>query len=246
MCEVIGSSGPADGDLPAILRAEGLSGGYRGSPVLFGVDVTVPPVGTVAIVGRNGAGKTTLLRTLMGYNRPTAGRVTLDGMDVTGYPPAILVRRGVGYVPQEQGVFASLTVLENLQLGLHAGPKGSRGRIDEAFELFPKLAIRAGQQAGTMSGGERKMLAIARALLAQPRLLIMDEPTEGVWHGVVDEILAALRGYAQGAAVLLVEQHLQFALDLADFVLVLDRGRVVLAGPRGAISRDEFVRRLAP
>ena len=242
----MGSSAPADGDPPAILRAEGLFGGYRGSSVLFGVDVTVPPVGTVAIVGRNGAGKTTLLRTLMGYNRPTAGRVTLDGLDVTGYPPANLVRRGVGYVPQEQGVFASLTVIENLQLGLRAGPKGSRGRIDEAFELFPKLASRAGQQAGTMSGGERKMLAIARALLAKPRLLIMDEPTEGVWHGVVDEVLVALRGYAQGAAVLLVEQHLQFALDLADFVLVLDRGRVVLAGPRGAISRDEFVRRLAP
>ncbi|MBF6605972.1 MAG: ABC transporter ATP-binding protein [Chloroflexi bacterium] len=229
-----------------MLRAEGISGGYRGSQVLFGVDVSVPRVGTIAIVGRNGAGKTTLLRTLMGYNRPTAGRVTLDGTDVAGHPPASLVRRGVGYVPQEQGVFASLTVRENLLLGLRAGPKGSAARIEEAFELFPKLASRVGQQAGTMSGGERKMLAIARALLARPRILIMDEPTEGVWHGVVDEILAALSGYAQGAALLLVEQHLQFALDLADGVMVLDRGRVVLAGPRGVIARDELAHRLAP
>jgi branched-chain amino acid transport system ATP-binding protein len=202
-------------------------------------------VGTVAIVGRNGAGKTTLLRTLMGYNRPTAGRVILDGTDVTGQAPASLVRRGVGYVPQEQGVFASLTVRENLLLGLRAGPKGSLAKIEEAFELFPKLAIRVDQQAGTMSGGERKMLAIARALFARPRLLIMDEPTEGVWQGVVDEIQVALSRFALGAAVLLVEQHLQFALDLADCVVVLDRGQVVLSGPRGAIERDELAHRLA-
>jgi branched-chain amino acid transport system ATP-binding protein len=250
----VGSSVPAAGGSPSsragcsppvLLQAEGLSGGYAGSQVLFGVDVAVPPVGTVAIVGRNGAGKTTLLRTLMGYNRPTSGRVMLDGADVTGHAPASLVRRGVGYVPQEQGVFASLTVRENLLLGLHAGPKRSLAKIDEAFELFPKLAIRVNQQAGTMSGGERKMLAIARALFARPRLLIMDEPTEGVWQGVVDEIRVALSRYAQGAALLLVEQHLQFALDLADGVVVLDRGRVVLSGPRGAIARDELAHRLA-
>jgi branched-chain amino acid transport system ATP-binding protein len=178
--------------------------------------------------------------------RPSAGRVLLDGENVTGQPPAALVRKGVGYVPQEQGVFAGLTVRENLLLGLRAGPKGGRARIEEAFQLFPKLADRAGQQAGTLSGGERKMLAIARALLARPRLLIMDEPTEGVWVGVVDEILGAMRTYAQGAAVLLVEQHLQFALDLADSVLVLDRGHVVVSGPRDSIDPDQLARRLAP
>ena len=231
---------------PSLLRAEGLSAGYAASRVLFEVDIEVPPVGTVAIIGRNGAGKTTLLRTLMGYLRPSSGRVLLDGEDVTGQRPAVLVRKGVGYVPQEQGVFAGLTVRENLLLGLRAGPKGSKARIEEAFELFPKLADRVGQQAGTMSGGERKMLAISRAVLARPRLLIMDEPTEGVWVGVVDEILGAMRTYAQGAAILLVEQHLQFALDLADTVFVLDRGHVVISGPRDSINRDQLARRLAP
>jgi branched-chain amino acid transport system ATP-binding protein len=229
-----------------LLRAQGLVAGYAASRVLFGVDVEVPAVGTVAIVGRNGAGKTTLLRTLMGYMKPTAGTVVLDGVDVTGQSAASLVRRGVGYVPQEQGVFAGLTVRENLLLGLRAGPKGSGARIEEAFELFPKLAARVSQQAGTMSGGERKMLAIARAMLARPKLLIMDEPTEGVWVGVVDEILGAMRTYAKDHAILLVEQHLGFALDLADSVPLLDRGHVIVSGPVGSIDGDQLAKRLAP
>jgi len=230
----------------ALLRAEGIVAGYAASRVLFGVDVEVPAVGTVSIVGRNGAGKTTLLRTLMGYMKPSAGRVLLDGVDVTGQSAAAMVRRGVGYVPQEQGVFAGLTVRENLLLGLRAGPKKSGAMIEEAFELFPKLSARVAQQAGTMSGGERKMLAIARAMLARPRLLIMDEPTEGVWVGVVDEILGAMRTYAQAHAILLVEQHLGFALDLADSVVLLDRGHVIVSGPRDSINRDQLAKRLAP
>ncbi len=230
----------------ALLRAEGIVAGYAASRVLFGVDVEVPAVGTVAIVGRNGAGKTTLLRTLMGYMKPIAGRVILDGVDVTGQSAAGMVRRGVGYVPQEQGVFAGLTVRENLLLGLRAGPKKSGAKIEEAFELFPKLSARVAQQAGTMSGGERKMLAIARAMLARPRLLIMDEPTEGVWVGVVDEILGAMRTFAKDHAILLVEQHLGFALDLADSVVLLDRGNVVVSGPCESIDRDQLAKRLAP
>jgi branched-chain amino acid transport system ATP-binding protein len=229
-----------------LLHAEGLVAGYAASRVLFGVDVEVPAVGTVSIVGRNGAGKTTLLRTLMGYMKPTAGRVVFDGVDVTGQSAASLVRRGVGYVPQEQGVFAGLTVRENLLLGLRAGTKSSGARIEEAFELFPKLSARVSQQAGTMSGGERKMLAIARAMLARPKLLIMDEPTEGVWVGVVDEILGAMRTYARDHAILLVEQHLGFALDLADSVMLLDRGHVIVSGPRDSIDRDQLAKRLAP
>jgi branched-chain amino acid transport system ATP-binding protein len=231
---------------PPLLRAEGLVAGYAASRVLFGVDVTVPRVGTVSILGRNGAGKTTLLRTVMGYVKPTAGRVLLDGVDLTGRSPATLVKAGVGYVPQEQGVFAGLTVRENLLLGLRSGPKATGASLEEAFTLFPKLADRASQQAGTMSGGERKMLSIARALLARPRLLVMDEPTEGVWVGVVDEILGAMRAYAASAAILLVEQHFQFALDLADSVLVLDRGRVVISGDSASVDRDAIARRLAP
>mgnify|MGYP006275331269 CR=1 FL=1 len=227
------------GSRELLLEARGIVGGYAASRVLFGVDVEVPRSGTVAILGRNGAGKTTLLRTLMGYQAPSEGRIRFDGIDVTGRPPASLVRMGVGYVPQEQGVFAGLTVRENLQLGLGAGPRGSGARIDEAFALFPKLADRVGQQAGTMSGGERKMLSIARAMLARPRLLIMDEPTEGVWHGVVEEILAAMRGYGRDHAILLVEQHFEFALGLADHVLVLSEAAAT-------VDRDAVARRLAP
>ncbi len=229
-----------------ILATQGLVAGYAASRVLFGVDLEVPAVGTVAVLGRNGAGKTTLLRTIMGFMRPSDGRVLVDGVDVTGKPAAHLVKLGVGYVPQEQGVFAGLTVRENLQLGLGAGGRGSRARIEEAFELFPKLAARAGQQAGTMSGGERKMLSIARAMLAHPRLLVMDEPTEGVWIGVVDEILDAMRTFATGAAILLVEQHFEFALGLADSVLVLDRGTVVMRGDTATIDRAAIAKRLAP
>lgn len=240
------SSGSAGGAGRPILRAEGLVAGYAASRVLFGVDVAVPAVGTVAILGRNGAGKTTLLRTIMGFMRPTEGHVWFDDQEVTGRGAAALVRLGVGYVPQEQGVFAGLTVRENLLLGLRSGPKESGASLDEAFALFPKLADRVGQQAGTMSGGERKMLSIARAMLARPRLLVMDEPTEGVWIGVVDEILNAMRVYAQHAAILLVEQHFEFALGLADAVLVLDRGTVVMQGDVAGIDRAAIAKRLAP
>jgi branched-chain amino acid transport system ATP-binding protein len=207
----------------------------------------VPEQGAVAVLGRNGAGKTTLLRTVLGYLPPTAGAVRLHGEDVTAIAPARLVRLGVGYMPQDQVVFPTLTVDENLRLGLHALPKADRGPIGEAFELFPKLADRRRQQAGTMSGGERKMLGLARALLGRPRLLVLDEPTEGVWHGVVDEILQALRRYAAGAAVLIVEQHLDLALELAGSAIVLQRGEVVLRGTPQQLRDDpQLLRYLAP
>jgi len=213
-----------------ILRVDGLSGGYGASQVLFDVSFAVPATGALAVLGRNGAGKTTLLRTLLGYLPPTSGSVRLGDEEVTGVAPAHLIRRRVGYMPQDQVVFPTLTVHENLELGLQPLPRRDRGRLDVAYELFPKLASRRRQQAGTMSGGERKMLGLARALLGRPRLLVLDEPTEGVWHGVVDEILDALRQYAAGAAVLIVEQHLELALELAREAIVLQRGEVVLRG----------------
>ncbi len=231
----------------AVLGVRDLTGGYGASQVLFGVSLTVPPSGALAVLGRNGAGKTTLLRTILGYLTATGGSVSLLGEDVTGASPSRLVRRGVGYMPQDQVVFPTLTVDENLRLGLHALPAGQRGRIDTAFELFPKLAERRRQQAGTMSGGERKMLGLARAMLGRPRLLVLDEPTEGVWHGVVDEILEALRLFATDAAILIVEQHLELALALADRAVVLQRGEVVLAGTREELRADDaLVRYLAP
>jgi branched-chain amino acid transport system ATP-binding protein len=230
-----------------LLSVRELAGGYGASQVLFGVSLDVPERGAVAILGRNGAGKTTLLRTLLGYLPPSSGAVRLRGEDVTGIAPARLVRLGVGYMPQDQVVFPTLSVDENLRLGLQALPKRDRGSTAEAYELFPKLADRRRQQAGTMSGGERKMLGLARALLGRPRLLVLDEPTEGVWHGVVDEILQALRRYAADSAVLIVEQHLDLAMDLAGSAVVLQRGEVVMQGAPQQLREDpQLLRYLAP
>jgi branched-chain amino acid transport system ATP-binding protein len=220
-----------------------LSGGYGQSQVLFGIDLTVPAVGTVAVIGRNGAGKTTLLRTLLGHLKSTRGKVLFDGRDITGQSPATLARMGIAYVPQENVVFPTLTVRQNLQIGQRALPRGRRGDLDRAFDIFPKLGARPNQRAGTMSGGERKMVGIARAMLAEPRLLVMDEPTEGVWQGIVAEIVDRLRTFARDAAVLIVEQHVAFTLDLADQIVVLDRGRVVITGTAKEVAQNADVQR---
>jgi branched-chain amino acid transport system ATP-binding protein len=229
-----------------LLRVDHLAGGYGPSQVLFGISFVVPEHGVVAVLGRNGAGKTTLLRTLLGYLKPTDGAVYLRGENITGVAPARLARRGIGYMPQERVVFPRLTVDDNLRLGLHASAKKG-GSAETAYELFPKLAERRRQQAGTLSGGERKMLGLARTLLGRPKLLVLDEPTEGVWHGVVEEILDALRHFAGEAAVLLVEQHLQLALELAKTAVVLQRGEVVLQGPVNELRADaKLLTHLAP
>jgi branched-chain amino acid transport system ATP-binding protein len=212
------------------LVATGLCSGYGRSQVLFGVSLSVPVVGAVAVLGANGAGKTTLAKTLLGYLRPTAGQVLLDGRNVTGAPTRRLARDGVGYVPQEQVVFPTLTVEENLILGRDIR-RGKGAELDEAYALFPKLASRRTQLAGTLSGGERKMVSLARALLARPSLLVLDEPTEGVWQGVVEEIVDRLRRYTAQGALLLIEQHVDVALALAEECIVVQRGEVVFSGP---------------
>ncbi|WP_425228842.1 ATP-binding cassette domain-containing protein [Sphingomonas sp.] len=163
---------------PNILDVQDLQSGYGRSQVLFGVSLLVPRQGALAVLGRNGAGKTTLLRTIMGELPATEGRVFLDGAEVTAAPTERRVRAGVGYVPQEQAVFARLTVRENLEVGAVSAGRGRRD-LDRALSAFPKLGQRLAQVAGTLSGGERKMLAIGRALLGEPRLLLLDEPTEG-------------------------------------------------------------------
>jgi branched-chain amino acid transport system ATP-binding protein len=228
-----------------LLAVRGLSTFYGSSQALFDVDFTAGARGAVAVLGRNGAGKTTLLRTIMGELEPRQGQIAFEGRDDTRTPTEHRVRRGLGYVPQEHAVFGRLSVRENLAVG--ATTRRDPGAIDEVLTLFPKLGQRLNQRAGTLSGGERKMLAVGRALLARPKLLLLDEPTEGVWIGVIEEIAARLADLAGRIGLVIVEQHLELALRVAGRAYVLDRGRVVLEGPSAAIRSDpRLLRYLAP
>lgn len=226
------------------LRGQQLSTFYGKSQVLFDVSIDIPQRGVVAVLGRNGAGKTTLLKTLAGELSPSSGDVQLSGRTVTREPTELRVRAGLGYVPQEHAVFARLTVRDNLAVGSLVSPKEG---FDRALAIFPKLAGRLDQAAGTLSGGERKMLAIGRAVLGKPKVLMLDEPTEGVWLGVIEEIADRLAELAQDIAIVLVEQNLDLALRLADRVVVMDRGQIVLTGTSGEVRDDpELTRLLAP
>jgi branched-chain amino acid transport system ATP-binding protein len=231
--------------LDNVLTVQGLNAGYGRSQVLRDVSFTVPRRGAVAVLGRNGAGKTTLLKTLMGEITPMSGMIRFDDADCAGELTERRARRGLGYVPQERSVFASLTVRENLALGLAA--HGGKGGFDMALDFFPKLAGRLSQQAGTLSGGERKMLAVSRAILGRPKLLLLDEPTEGVWIGVIEEIAERLTELAKEIALIVVEQHVQLALRVADRACVMDRGTIALEGTSDAVRDDpQLVRFLAP
>lgn len=216
--------------MTAILRVEGLEGGYGSLKVLFGVSLDVHDGEIVALMGSNGAGKTTILRTLTGQLRPSAGRVLLDGDDITGYSAEQLVRRGMVLVPEGRGMLRTLTVEENLQLG--AWVVSDRRAIDDAFtqayDIFPVLGERRRQLAGTLSGGQQQMLALARALMSRPRLLLVDEASLGLSPVMTQTAFGLLRrvNVEAGVAVLLVEQHVA-ALELAARAFVLEKGRVV-------------------
>ena len=228
-----------------LLEARQLCAGYDRSQVLFAVTLTAPARGAVAVLGRNGAGKTTLMKTLIGEIPAAGGAVVFAGRDATRLPTERRVRLGIGYVPQEQGVFGRLSVRENLEVG--AAASGDRKAIDWVLSIFPKLGQRLRQPAATLSGGERKMLAIGRALLSRPRLLLLDEPTEGVWIGVIEEIADRLRGLVNEMSIVLVEQHLALALSVADYAYVLDRGRVALEGASHSVRDDpRLLKYLAP
>jgi branched-chain amino acid transport system ATP-binding protein len=232
-------------DTSPLLHVDKLSAGYGASRVLFDLSMAVPRQGAVAVLGRNGVGKSTLLKTLSGEIRPMGGSIRFDGIETVPEPTERRVRRGLGYVPQEQAVFAKLTVRENLLLGA-VGQRDKSG-IDDVLDFFPKLAQRLGQTAGTLSGGERKMLAISRALLGRPRLLMLDEPTEGVWVGVIGEIAERLRQLASTMALILVEQHIELALDVAGYAYVMDRGQVALEGAAADVKSDpRLLRYLSP
>ena len=228
-----------------ILNVQDLNAGYGRSQVLFDVGLFAWRTGAAALLGRNGAGKTTLLKTLIGEITPTGGTIRFDGVEAQAENTEKRVRRGMGYVPQEHAVFGKLTVRENLVLG--AVTQKDTSGIDMVLDFFPKLGERLGQQAGTLSGGERKMLAVGRALLGRPKLLLLDEPTEGVWVGVIEEIAERLEQLAQEIAMIIVEQHVELALRVADYAYVMDRGQIALEGPSEEIKEDpRLLRYLAP
>ena len=199
------------------LDIQNLDTGYGRSQVLFGVNLTVPWRGGVAILGRNGAGKTTLMKAIVGELPVRGGSIQFDGRDVGTLPTEQRIRRGIGYVPQEHSVFAKLSVRDNLAVG--ALTNRNSQAVNRVLEIFPKLGQRLDQFAGTLSGGERKMLAIGRAMLSDPKILLLDEPTEGVWIGVIEEITERLVALAQEIAVVIVEQHLDLALRVAKHVV---------------------------
>jgi branched-chain amino acid transport system ATP-binding protein len=203
------------------------------SHVLQGVSFEVPEGGVTAILGRNGVGKTTTLRAMLGLVG-RRGSVTLRGEELTRLPTHAIVRRGIGYVPEDRDVFAGLTVDENLRLSERNGS----ARYELVYELFPELRVRGGQRAGTLSGGQQQMVAIARALLNENPVLLVDEPTKGLAPLLVTEVAAALERAAELATVVLVEQNLAVVERVAQQVVVLDGGRVVHTGPAAELLRD--------
>ena len=207
------------------------------------VSLNVPEGSVTAVLGANGAGKTSLLRTITGLVRPTSGKVTFEGADITSLAVEDIVRRGLAHVPEGRGVIAELTVIENLRLGgLWRGREAAP--VEEIFELFPPLRERRGQPASTLSGGERQMLSIGRALMARPRALLLDEPSLGLAPRLVAQIMAMIRRLADsfGLAVLLVEQNARSALSIADRGVVLNLGSVVADQEAGQLAADERLR----
>ena len=231
-----------------VLCIEGVAAGYGHVAVLEDVSMTVGSSELVAVIGSNGAGKSTLLKVVAGLVRSTSGRILLDGDDVTGTAPERLVRRGVALVPEGRMLFGPMTVDENLLLGAHSR-LGRSGGVDEDLErvraLFPVLAERGGQPAETLSGGEQQMLAVARALMSRPRVLLLDEPSLGLAPKVIAaivDVLDVLR--AEGLAILLVEQDARLALKHADRGYVMSTGRIALQGASSALLADEQVRHI--
>ncbi|WP_049569960.1 ABC transporter ATP-binding protein [Streptomyces sp. SBT349] len=227
----------------ALVTVDGLQVEIAGSRVLQGVGFEVPATGVTALMGRNGVGKTTTARAILGVlpdgGRITGGHITFDGHDITREAAHLTVRRGIGYAPEDRGVFGSLTVAENLALAERPDRRGSSApAYDLVHDLFPDLRDRARQRAGTLSGGQQQMLALARTLLNENRLIIVDEPTKGLAPRVVAQVAEALRRAATEVPMLLVEQNLAVIRALADHAVVLDNGRTVHAGSAAELLAD--------
>jgi branched-chain amino acid transport system ATP-binding protein len=235
---------------PPLLQVSGLSSWYGGAQVLFGLDLNIGRGEVVALMGRNGAGKSTTFKTLMGLQDKRQGHVSFMGHDISQAKPHNIARRGMAYVPENRRLFTDLTVLENLEVARQQSrfwPDGTVApvwTVAQLFTLFPNLALMPDRMAGEMSGGEQKMLSVARSLMGNPYLVLLDEPSEGVAPLIVNQMaqmIQTLKG--QGMSILLSEQNLHFAKRVADRVLVLEKGQIRYSGSVEALSADERVRR---
>jgi branched-chain amino acid transport system ATP-binding protein len=228
------------------LEVRELRAGYGGLPVLHGISLVAPAGRITVLVGANGAGKTTLLKTLAGVMPPVSGSVLLDGQALSADTPADRVRRGMALVPEGRHLFPGMSVRENLELGGYLAPRRQREEmLAGVIATFPRLGERLDQLAGTMSGGEQQMLAIGRALMSRPRLLLLDEPSLGLAPKMVDEMFAALRRINQeGTTVLLVEQNVFQALNVADFAYVLGHGEMIAEGAAWELRGNDLIRRV--
>jgi len=229
-----------------MLTIQGLSVSYGESQILWDVHLHVPPGQVACLMGRNGVGKTTLLKSVMGLLPPQRGTIVFHGQDITRFKPDQRARCGIGYAPQGREIFPQLTVLENLRIGL-LGKKGGNGKVpDEVFHLFPALRPMLNRKGGFLSGGEQQQLAIARALVTEPKLLLLDEPTEGIQPSIILEIEAVIEQIkARGnISILLVEQYLEFAWRLADVYSIMEKGSIVARGKMGELTEEVVKRHL--
>jgi len=228
-----------------MLEISGLTARYGGIIAVDGIDLAMAPGQAVAVIGANGAGKTSLLRAISGLLRPARGRITFAGMTLTGRPAYAVARQGILMVPEGRQIFGALTVEENLRLGHRAAAARSRrpdDDMDKVFALFPMLAERRRQFAGQLSGGQQQMLAIGRAMMGQPRLLLLDEPSLGLGPTVVAQVFVALQAlHRDGLGMILVEQNARLALEATEFAYVMERGRIVHQGPSAAMRSDPMV-----
>jgi branched-chain amino acid transport system ATP-binding protein len=227
-----------------MLDLENIHAYYGDSHILHGISLTVGEGEVVCLLGRNGAGKTTTILTIMGYLKARPGRISYRGRDISALPPYAMARLGFGFVPQERGIFPSLTVRENLTVFARSGRRNGRWTLERVLELFPNLRERQRNLGFQLSGGEQQMLSIARALMLNPELLLLDEPSEGLAPMIVREIVTVLRNLKQeGLAILMVEQNLQAALAVADRHHVLNKGEVCFTGTSGELEGNELVLR---
>jgi len=228
-----------------ILEVEGITVGYSEIDVLYDVSIKLREGEIVSVIGPNGAGKSTLLKAIFGCLKPREGRVILEGNDITGLKPDVIVRNGISYVPQVENVFPSLTIQENLEMGAFIRNDDYTGRLNEIFELFPVLKERKNEKVGHLSGGQRQMVAMGRALMLDPRVLLLDEPSAGLAPKFVSMIFEKIRDINNtGVAIILVEQNAREALKMADRGYVLATGKNILDGNADDLLTDEKVARL--